>query len=178
MNISKPSPSEGSSSSSYTSFQMPGIVRTQDCHKTNDRFGASSCGFLPFLCKILHPPRYPHRHLFSSPKISFWSLPSRFWMLPLGPLSDLYFSLSFFSSVPTWMSFAITQGKEGFVRGLLHSREEFLSDYKPSLPITQWAVATKSSLQQVQWLTRSQQAGFVHQSFPATTSKHSNHCRD
>lgn len=40
-----------------------------------------------------------------------------------------------------WMPPATAQGKGDFVKDLPHSREQFLTGYKPSLPITQWAAA-------------------------------------
>lgn len=94
------------------------------------------CDFLPFLCKILDSPKYPQRHLFFLQKFHSEACPE-ILNASLGPHSDFCFSLSFFSSLSMWMSPAIAQGKEDFVTGLLHSREEFLTHRKPSLPITQ-----------------------------------------
>ena len=99
-----------------------------------------TCDFLPFLGQILDSPTYPQRHLFFSR--NFILKPAlQILNASLGPHSDFCFSLTFFASVSMWMLPAIAQGKGDFVRSLLHSREEFLTDDKPNLPITQQAVA-------------------------------------
>lgn len=64
------------------------------------------CDFLPFLFKILDS----HRHHFFSR--NFILKPAQQTLnASLGPLSDSYISLSFFSSVSTWMSFAMLKAK-------------------------------------------------------------------
>lgn len=142
MNTSQLSPGDGSFSSSYPSFQMSGITGTQDCQKKQTTsFGLHlPWDFPPFLCNNLDAPKYPHRHPGVSPEIPSVVCPANSEYASLGPLSDQYFSLSFFSSILMWMPPAIAQGKGDIVKDLLHSREQFLTDCKPSLPITQWAV--------------------------------------
>lgn len=71
------------SSSSYTSTQEPGITRTQDCHKTNDRLWASPalwffCLFFVRLCSYQNI----HTSIFFFSLQKFQSLPSKFQMIP------------------------------------------------------------------------------------------------
>lgn len=124
--------------------------------------------FLPFLCKTLDSPKYLHRYPFLSRNFILKPAHANSECFPFRLLSDFYFSLSFFSWVWTWMSSAIAQGKEDFVRGLLPSREEFLTDGKPSLPMTQQAVAkdTIPHKQSSGWYVHREQALRISPSQP------------
>lgn len=56
--------------------------------------------FLPFLCKNLESPNYPHQHPVFSPENSFWGLPSKLWVcFPRTTVKLLYLSQLFLLNI-------------------------------------------------------------------------------